>query len=99
MSSYFVYKLVPSRPAFAADMTDAEAAVMGEHFAYWQALLSRGTAVMYGLVADPAGTWGLAVVEADTPDEVRALGGCRSGRGVRHVVVRGPCHVHAIVRP
>jgi hypothetical protein len=51
----FVYKLVPPRPSFAMDMTDAERAVMGEHAAYWHGLLDRRTAVVFGPVLDPAG--------------------------------------------
>ena len=73
MASYFAYRLVPPRASFAADMSEAEAAVMGEHAGYWQKLLERGTAVVFGPVADPAGTWGLAVVEAESEDAVRAL--------------------------
>lgn len=73
-SNCFAYKLVPPRPSFAADMSEAEAAIMGEHSVYWQGLLDRGTVVAVGPVADPAGTWGLAVVEARTADDVRALG-------------------------
>ena len=91
MSSYFAYKLIPPRPSFPVDMTHTEAAIVQDHFVYWQKLLSQGTAVLYGPVADPAGAWGLAIVEAGTADEVRA-GGCRPGRGVRHVVVRGLRH-------
>ncbi|MFI0479089.1 YciI family protein [Actinomadura sp. 9N215] len=71
--SYFVYKLVPHRPDFPADMTDAEASTMGEHVAYWQALADKGTAVVFGPVADPAGYWGLAIVETDDEEQVRAV--------------------------
>ncbi|HEY3261424.1 MAG TPA: YciI family protein [Pseudonocardiaceae bacterium] len=71
--SYFVYKFVPRRPGFPATMTEAEAATMGEHVAYWQELADKGTAVVFGPVADPAGSWGVAVVEADTSDEVEAI--------------------------
>jgi uncharacterized protein len=73
MASYFAYRLIPPRPGFAEDMSEAEAATMGEHVAYWQALLDRGTAVVFGPVADPAGSWGLAVVEAGGEADVRAL--------------------------
>jgi uncharacterized protein len=69
----FLYKLVPPRPTFAADMSDDEAAVMGEHAAYWEGLLEQGVIVAFGPVADPAGSWGLAVVEAETDGEVRRL--------------------------
>ena len=71
---YFVYKLIPPRPTFAADMSDAEAGIMAQHAQYWQALTDRGTAVVFGPVADPAGVWGLAVVEAASEENVRALG-------------------------
>lgn len=70
----FVYKLIPPRPSFAMDMSEAERAVMGEHAAYWHALLDRRTAVVFGPVLDPAGVWGLAVVEAGSADDVHAIG-------------------------
>jgi uncharacterized protein len=61
---YYAYKLFPPRPSFPTDITEAEAAIMTEHIAYWTELLNAGTAVAFGPVADPAGAWGLAVVEA-----------------------------------
>jgi uncharacterized protein len=72
--SHFVYKLVPPRPTFDTDMRDDEAAVMGQHGEYWHGLVDRGRVVVFGPVSDPSGSWGLAVVEAETEDEVRALG-------------------------
>ena len=71
---YFVYKLIPPRPTFAADMSEAEAGIMAQHAHYWQGLTDRGTAVVFGPVADPAGVWGLAVVEAASEEVVRVLG-------------------------
>jgi uncharacterized protein len=71
---HFVYKLVPPRPTFDNDMSDDEAAAMGRHAGYWQERLAEGRVVVFGPVSDPSGTWGLAVVEAETADEVRALG-------------------------
>ncbi len=70
----FVYKLIPPRPSFAVDMSDAERAVMGAHAEYWRGLLDARTAVVFGPVLDPAGVWGLAVVEAGSLDAVRAIG-------------------------
>ena len=70
---HFVYRLIPPRPTFAGDMTEAEQAVMGEHAAYWTDLFERGAAVLFGVVMDQAGAWGLAVVEAEDEDEVRAI--------------------------
>jgi hypothetical protein len=73
-TKYFVYKLVPPRPTFNTDMSEAEAAAMGQHFGYWQDLVDRGIAVVYGPVQDPDGVWGLAVVAAGTEEDVHALG-------------------------
>jgi uncharacterized protein len=71
---YFAYKLIPPRPSFDQDMSDSEAVIMGDHFSYWKGLLGTGAVVVYGPVSDPAGTWGLAVVEADSEAGVEALG-------------------------
>jgi uncharacterized protein YciI len=72
--NHFVYKLVPPRTTFAADMSEAEAAIMAQHIHYWQGLTDRGTAIVFGPVADPAGVWGLAVVEAESAEDVHAIG-------------------------
>jgi uncharacterized protein len=71
--NYFVYKLVPPRPTFDQDMSEAEAGVMEQHFAYWQGVIECGQVVVYGPVSDPAGVWGMAVIEADGDEEARAL--------------------------
>ena len=71
--THFVYRLVPPRATFAADMTGPEQAVMGEHAAYWTDLFEGGRVVVFGVVLEPAGAWGLAVVEADSEEEVRAI--------------------------
>jgi uncharacterized protein len=71
---HFVYKLVPPRPTFDTDMSDDEAAIMDRHADYWQERLTEGRVVVFGPVSDPSGTWGLAVVEAETDDEVHGLG-------------------------
>ncbi len=71
--NHFVYKLIPPRATFAADMTEAEQAVMGEHAVYWTTLFEEGSVVLFGVVLERAGAWGLAVVEADDEDDVRAL--------------------------
>jgi uncharacterized protein len=61
------------RPDFRATMAEAEMAIMREHIAYWQTLADKGVAVAFGPVADPAGDWGVAVVEAETAEEVEAI--------------------------
>jgi uncharacterized protein len=70
--SHFLYKFVP-RPDFRTTMTEAELAIMREHVAYWQTLADKGIAVAFGPVADPAGDWGVAIVEADSEEEVQAI--------------------------
>ena len=72
--NHFLYKLIPPRPTFAADMTESEAQIMGEHIAYWQGLTDRRVVVAFGPVDDPAGSWGFGVVEAESEDDVRKLG-------------------------
>jgi uncharacterized protein YciI len=72
--SHFLYKLIPPRPTFDRDMNEAEATIMGLHAAYWQDQIERGSAIVFGPVADPAGAWGLAVVDAESEEGVRTLG-------------------------
>jgi len=59
----FVYRLVAPRPTFAQTMTDSEAALVG-----------KGVVIVFGPVADPKGTWGLAVLEADNEIQADACG-------------------------
>lgn len=70
---HFVYKLVPPRPTFFADQTEHEQAVMADHVGYWSDLLSAGTAVAFGPVLDPAGVWGIAIVEAEDENEIARI--------------------------
>ena len=73
-TKHFLYKLIPPRPSFAMDMSEAEAAAMAEHAQYWRGLLAAGSAVAFGPVVEPSGVWGLAVVEAEDEAAVRAFG-------------------------
>jgi uncharacterized protein YciI len=72
--SCFVYQLVAPRPTFAQTMTDGEAALMQEHGRYWIDLVRKGIVIVFGPVADPKGTWGLAVLEADNEIQAHAYG-------------------------
>ncbi|NHC44934.1 hypothetical protein G9H72_06645 [Motilibacter sp. K478] len=54
-------------------MTPAEADAMQRHTDYWLELLDQGTAVFFGPVGDPAGVWGLGILEAGSPEEVDAV--------------------------
>ncbi len=69
----FLLRLVPPRPSFPLDMSEAEQATMGRHAAYWEELTERGTCLIYGPVLDPAEPWGLAIVEAETEAQARAI--------------------------
>jgi uncharacterized protein len=71
--STFVFRLKAPRPTFALDMTDEEREIMGRHAAYWQPFIDSGQMVIFGLVLDTTGSWGLGVVEAEDDDELRAF--------------------------
>jgi uncharacterized protein YciI len=70
----FMYKLIPPRPTFAQDMTEAERKVMQEHVVYWKGLTDRRIAIVFGPVLDPKGPWGVAIVEVADEADARALG-------------------------
>jgi uncharacterized protein YciI len=72
MNHYFL-KLIGPRPDFAATMTGEEKQVMQEHGAYLKGYVDNGTVIVMGPVLDPAGAWGMAVVEAGSEDEVRTI--------------------------
>ncbi len=61
---------------------------MGEHVAYWVQLARAGTAIAFGPVADPAGGWGLGILEAPSIEAVHAILAkdptALSGLGFRH---------------
>lgn len=46
---------------------------MGQHAAHWQPLIDSGQMVVFGPVLDETGSWGLAVVEFEDEDELRAF--------------------------
>jgi len=84
-------RLIPPRPTFAHDMTDAEAKIMQAHAAYWQELAERGTAVVFGPVADPNGVWGLGIVQVEDETDLQALTSndpaVTSGIGTRYEIL------------
>jgi uncharacterized protein len=60
---YFLLKLVAPRPTFPSDITETEALVMKEHGDYLKGFVDRGMVIVMGRVMDPAGPWGVAIVE------------------------------------
>ncbi len=70
---HFLCRLTPPRPTILADMTVEERALMAAHSQYWRAYVEVGRVAAMGPVADPAGAWGVAIIEADSLEEVEAL--------------------------
>lgn len=70
---HFMFKLHPPRPTFAMDMNEKEKKLMQQHAAFWNDLLAKGTALVYGPVIDPKGTYGLAIIETDSDIEAKAI--------------------------
>jgi len=70
---FFLCRLLPPRPSFAMDMTPDELAAMQRHVGYWSSLLQKGTAIVFGPVADPAGPWGLGVLRLRAGESLEEL--------------------------
>lgn len=71
----FFYKLVPPRSSFAQDMTADEAAVTGQHVVYRKGLIDRSLKVFaLAPVGDPAGIFGIAVIEVQNDAAAHELG-------------------------
>ncbi|WP_407152238.1 YciI family protein [Bradyrhizobium sp. ORS 86] len=68
---HYVCKLTGPRPTFPQDMTPREAEIMQAHVAYCGELLRAGKALIFGPVGDPAGVWGLGVLQL--PDDADPL--------------------------
>jgi uncharacterized protein YciI len=72
MRTWFL-RLIPPRPTFDKDMTDAEGALMEQHFIYWKTQFDKGVCVFGGPVLDPRGVYGVLAIRAATEEEARAL--------------------------
>ena len=72
--TYFLYKLISPRATFPQDITSMEMKVMQEHVVYWKELTDKKIVLLFGPVADPNGTYGLAIIEADDEDVVNEYG-------------------------
>jgi hypothetical protein len=70
---YFLCRLSPPRKTFFADLTSEEEGLMRDHRTYWRAFADAETVVAMGPVADPAGGWIAAVLEAASPEAVKAM--------------------------
>jgi uncharacterized protein YciI len=54
-------------------MTNEERQLMQQHVAYWTNLAETGVALLFGPVADPAGSYGVGVVEVEQEKDVAVL--------------------------
>jgi uncharacterized protein YciI len=72
MKTWFL-RLVPPRPTFDKDMTDAEGALMEQHFIYWKGQFDKGVCFFGGPVLDPRGVYGVLAIRAATEEEARAI--------------------------
>ena len=85
--NYFFFKLVGPRPDFAFTLSPDERALMQAHGVYWNELLQKGTAVVFGLVSHPESPFGVCVARAQDLQEAEALSAndpvTRSDRGFR----------------
>jgi uncharacterized protein YciI len=70
---YFMLRLNPPRVTFGQDMTMDEQAVMQKHIAYWTKLMNNGYAIVFGPVIDPKGVYGLAVITAESVEQVEVF--------------------------
>jgi uncharacterized protein YndB with AHSA1/START domain len=67
----FLCRLLPPRATFIQDMTSEERTLMDQHGRYWRAKLGEGPVVAFGPVGDPAGGWGLGILEAQDEAELK----------------------------
>ena len=94
---HFFCKLVPPRTRFARDMSADEAALMGRHVAYWKGLIDGGFKVFaLGPVSDPAGVFGIAVIEVE--NEAAALELVRNDPAIRQSEYGFRCEMHLMSR-
>ncbi len=78
MMTHFFCKLKPPRADFLADMSEEEALVMRRHREYWMPRVEIGVVIAMGPVADPAGAYGVAIVEAASRSRARFDAAVRS---------------------
>lgn len=67
---YCLY-LNPPRPTFFMDITPEEREIMGRHAAYWAKLMEEGLVIAYGPVLDPAGAYGMGIVEVESDEQLQ----------------------------
>lgn len=71
---HYFFKLIPPRATFPADITAEEAALMQRHSVYWDQHFAAGRILAFGPVMDPAGAFGLGILEVEDEAEARTFG-------------------------
>lgn len=86
--AWFV-RLIPPRPTFAQDITEAEQKLMQEHFAYWKLQSAKGVCLFGGPVLDPKGVYGVLAILAASEEEARAIASADPSvkTGLNHIEV------------
>jgi uncharacterized protein YciI len=69
----FFCRLIPPRADFMTTMTEAERKIMRAHVGYWSGKVATGNALLFGPVSDPAGGYGVGIMQADSLDAMNAL--------------------------
>ena len=69
----FVLRLIAPRPNFAETLTDSERETMNRHAEHWGPYLDRGDMVVFGPVLTDRDSYGLAVLETDDEQALRAF--------------------------
>jgi uncharacterized protein len=73
VSVHFFVKLIPRRATFPGDMTPDEREIMLQHRDYWADLMHKKIVIVFGPVMDPAGVFGMGVIESEDEATVRSL--------------------------
>jgi uncharacterized protein YciI len=106
----FFCKLIPPRPLFGEDLTEAEMIAMREHVAHWTKAMEQGKVIAFGPVADPKGVWGAGIVQVESDAELEELTAkdpiIVAGLGFEHetyampqIMIKGAVSVRETVAP
>jgi uncharacterized protein len=68
---FYFFKLIPPRPTFPHDITDAERELMQAHSHYFDRQFEAGKLLLYGPVMAPGGAFGVGILEVADEAEAR----------------------------
>jgi uncharacterized protein YciI len=97
--THYLYRIQPARPAMLSEgPTEAEAAIVAQHFGYLKDLAEQGVVVLAGrtLNTDPS-SFGIIILRADT--EATARGIMEDDPAVRQGVMRAELFPYRIALP